>query len=392
MTKILVNPFFVYILSFVIVLFFYSLGWSELFPPITSSVIFFFAATFIIASLFGMLVQHHKRIYYQPTPQNSNRSKFLLTGIVWVGYGMEFIYNKGIPLLMVFQGDLDYDYRLFGIPAFHVLLVTFNSFLAVYFFHQVISRFSITGFIIFTATILPSLLIINRGMLLMMLTACLFIYVSSLKKIRWIQMINLVVLLLIVFYFFGLLGNLRQTGTWSSRYIIESSKATPQFKDSIIPKKYFWTYLYVSSPLANFQTTVNRVDSDRNSWAAFLNFEILPDFISKRTAELAGLTKDSKPQVTDWLNASTFYTGSYVALGWLGVILMFGFFLMTTVAYLFLLRRESNFYGTGLAILNTFVLYCTFDNMYAFSGLCLQLVYPLLFSYLRPSSRIQSAA
>jgi hypothetical protein len=144
----------------------------------------------------------------------------------------------------------------------------------------------------------------------------------------------------------------------------------------------------VSSPLANLQNTINESPPAREEWMPFINYELLPDFISKRTGNLLMVDKRYPVRVEGWLTASTFYSGSYVYLGWSGIVVMYLFFLITTFLYPFILKKDK-YYVTGLAILNTLVLYNTFDNMYAFTGLCFQLIYPVLFSYIKiPRVRI----
>lgn len=379
MARVLANPFYVYIISFMIVLATYSLGWSDLYPPLSFMLIIFFAGTFLLSFFLGLIVESFKRIQYTTIPWRRSMKFWIV--LIWCGYLAEFIYNKGVPLLLIINKNPDYDYRLFGIPTFHVLLTTLNGFLSVYIFHQLISNFKKVRLFYFVLSIIPALLIFNRGMFLMILTSCLFVYLLSLKRIKVINSSILILLMLIVFYFFGLLGNLRQTKgqTISSDVIIENSRASKTFRQSYVPDPYIWTYIYISSPVANFQNTINKA-SENDQWLSFVNYEILPDFISKRTGEKFHIINQRPFQIAEWLTVSTFYSRSYVAVGWLGVICMFIFFIVTTLLCVFIFKRSSKYYVTGLAILNTVVVYNTFDNMYAFTGLIFQLVYPLLFS------------
>jgi hypothetical protein len=161
--------------------------------------------------------------------------------------------------LLLLRGDTGFEYTEFGIPTFHVLLVTLNGFATVYLFHQLISDFNKTTLIQFILMIIPSVLIMNRGMLLMSLTSCLFVYILSLNRIRFRTLVKISLLCLVLFYVFGLLGNIRQTRgrSFSSDIILDISKSTQEFRDSFVPNVYFWSYLYVSSPLANLQNTIN---------------------------------------------------------------------------------------------------------------------------------------
>lgn len=388
MAKILSNPFFIYSMSFAVALCTYSLGWSGLYPSLTITLLVFFGITFVMCFFGGAILQKFGKIQYFNIPPSRNRVSILI--FIWVGYLAEFAYNRGIPLLLLLRGDTGFEYTEFGIPTFHVLLVTLNGFATVYLFHQLISDFNKTTLIQFILMIIPSVLIMNRGMLLMSLTSCLFVYILSLNRIRFRTLVKISLLCLVLFYVFGLLGNIRQTRgrSFSSDIILDISKSTQEFRDSFVPNVYFWSYLYVSSPLANLQNTINESPPAREEWMPFINYELLPDFISKRTGNLLMVDKRYPVRVEGWLTASTFYSGSYVYLGWSGIVVMYLFFLITTFLYPFILKKDK-YYVTGLAILNTLVLYNTFDNMYAFTGLCFQLIYPVLFSYIKiPRVRI----
>jgi oligosaccharide repeat unit polymerase len=378
MTKLLANPFFVYILSFALALLVYSFGWSHLYPNLSTSLLVFFFATFIVSFLFGVIVHSLGRIDYKVIKWNEKTTLYLI--LIWVGYVLEFIYNGGIPILI--SGA---NREQFGIPVFHVFLVTFSSFYSVYLFHQLCSDFKKSRLLLFLLSILPAVLIGNRGMLMMNLTSCLFVYLLSLRTVRLKVVLGITFLVLVIFYLFGVMGNIRQLNTTSSDYILGTSQASESFKNSIIPKEYIWTYLYISSPLANLQQTMYHSPPQNDSWAAFLNYELFPDFISKRTAALLGIEDQKKdvPRIAPWLTVSTWYARSYVYLGWLGIIILFLFFVATTFLYLFALRKSSDYYVVGIAILSTLALYNTFDNMYAFTGLNFQLIYPLLLGYIR---------
>ncbi len=379
MAKLAANPFFVYIIAFGTVLLVYSLGWSELYPDLSVPLVGFLLLTFLVSFFFGVLIHVLRRIEYREIQWSANTNIYLI--LVWLGYGLEFVYNRGIPILMLLSGK-KYDYTLFGIPTFHVFLVTFGSFVSIYMFHQLCSEFTKRRLALFLFSLVPPILIINRGMLLMILTSCLFVYLLSLKRASARNLIVIAILVLVVFFLFGIMGNFRQNDgkNTSSEIILETAKATESFKQSIVPKPYIWPYIYISSPLANLENNIEKAENLESHWIEFVNFEILPDFISKRTAKIFSLTRKSPKLIAPWLTVATIYTNPYLYLGWIGLVLIYGYFLITSLIYFLVLRKSSKYYVTGLAILNTVVLFNTFDNMYYFSGLSLQLIYPVVFS------------
>jgi hypothetical protein len=205
-------------------------------------------------------------------------------------------------------------------------------------------------------------------------------------------------LALLLLYLFGIAGNVRimhQEGRTenitSSEIILKIGDAKSSFRESIIPKEYFWAYLYISSPLANLQQTISNsesVDFTFGRLLSFINFEILPDFVSKRISEFLEVKKMKINQITPALTAGTVYAGSYVYLNWLGLVLMFSFTMLASCSYIILLRRDNVFFITGISILNTLILFNIFSNMFYFSGASFQLVYPLIFSFFRRKKTI----
>jgi hypothetical protein len=387
MNRVITNPFFVYIISFSVVLVVYLFGWSTLYPQISPTLLLFLMIGFVFSMVAGVVLHALKRVGYKEI--DTNDSTGLVIFLIWLSYCLEFAYNRGVPLLLV-MGQSDYDYTQFGIPTFHVFLATFSSFYSVYVFHQLISQRSRRLTFYFLLSIIPGVLIVNRGMVLIILTGCLFVYLSAMSRLRGRIVAFLLIMILVVFYFFGVIGNIRQTNgrTSSSEYILDVGKATDAFKSSVIPKPYFWSYLYISSPLANLQHTMNNSRADV-SWTQFTTFELLPDFISKRIAKILNIQRSAGEKIVPWLTVSTFYAHAFATVGWPGMIIMFLFFAGTTVTYLILLRKNSDYYVTGLALMNTLVLFNTFDNMYAFTGMSLQLVYPLLMAFVKfPRIRI----
>ena len=139
-----------------------------------------------------------------------------------------------------------------------------------------------------------------------------------------------------------------------------------------------WTYVYVASPIATVQHNINLNTSGGTDLSSFFCYELLPDFISKRIGPLFGIKKVEPDLIVEWSNVGSVFSKVYCTLGWLGMIIIFLFLMIIISFYLLLLNKRSTFYVTGVAILNTFVIFNFFDNMIAFSGLSLQLIFPLI--------------
>ena len=389
------NPFFVYILGFSIPLLVYQLGWSNIFPKISFGLVLFLLLTSLYSFLVGCFVYNKKFIVYRDISYDKNIS--IIAVLIFTGFFLEFMYVGHIPLLTILSGK-EYDYTTFGIKSFHVFLVTFNSFYSVYIFHVFLSTMRKRYIAICILMLIMPLLIGSRGMFLLNLSSCLFVYLLSIRKLYFKFVVVLVLLALPLLYLFGIAGNVRsmhQAGRTesitSSDIILKIGDAKGSFRESIIPKEYFWAYLYISSPLANLQKTIANSDSVDLTFGrllSFINFEILPDFVSKRISKFLEVKKMEINQITPALTVGTVYAGSYVYLNWLGLVLMFSYTMFASFIYIILLKKDSTFFITGIAILNTLVLFNMFYNMFSFSGMSFQLVYPLVFSFFRKRNKI----
>jgi len=378
--QFLKNPFYIYIISFSLVLVIYQLEWSELYPSLTAGLTLFFIITFLLALYFGALIDKYLPIRYYAIEEKDKPGRITL--ILYILYGLEFIYNRGIPIVLALKTST-YDYKEFGIPTLHPIIATFSSFYTVYIFHLYLSKKRKRYLLILIFLLLIPILIFNRGMLLINLTSILFVYLLSINKVRIRTILSIVVVAFVVLYFFGVLGNYRITKTPSNKYFLEISKANDKFINSGIPKEYMWGYIYISSPLANLQNNINNHPAVNFRIKDFIIMELLPDFISKRIAPFAGAERSEPKNISSYFIVSTIFCYSYNLLGWAGIYLMFLIISFLVAFYLLLLRKKNPYYITGISILMTFMVYNTFDNMIYFSGISFQLVYPLLWPVLQ---------
>jgi hypothetical protein len=189
-----------------------------------------------------------------------------------------------------------------------------------------------------------------------------------------------------------MVGNLRvnnsyQTNTslFDNSLFLQIGGATDEFKESVIPKEFFWSYIYIASPLANLQETINEFvhekDVNIEDSLVFSVTQILPDFISKRIVSQYNIVIPDDVQITPELNVSTAYAQPYVILGWVGITLFSLFAFSFAFFYILLLKKlDSQFFVVGVVLMNSIFVFSTFNNMFAFTGLSFQLVYPVLFS------------
>ncbi|WYP26053.1 O-antigen polymerase [Alkalihalobacillus sp. FSL W8-0930] len=388
------NPFYIYIYAFVLVIVVYQFNWSNKFPELSSGLILFLLFTFIASFAVGKFVEKNKLIQFEKLYIKNDRSLHTLTIIIYAGYLIEFIYHRTIPLIDLFrEGGI--VYAEFGIPTFHVILVTFHSFVSITVFHLWLSDKKKYYAYIFLLLLIPSVLIFNRGMIIMILICCTYIFILSLKRMKFKNLISLICLALLGLYIFGLMGNLRvndaygvEEDPFKSSLIMSIGGADSKFESSIIPNSFFWGYIYISSPLANFQSTVNESSNSNNDikikdFISWYNNEILYDFIGKRLADEYRIERPDVVQISPELNVGTVYSRSYIYLEWLGPLLTFSFLILSSFIYIIVLRSiKSPFFLIAVSIYSTIFLFNTFSNMINFSGLSFQLAYPLILTFI----------
>ncbi len=377
MYRLLRNPLYIYLIGFALSFIVYMLNWSDLYPKISTDMIVFFAITFFCFGAFGLAINYLKlirRTYSQTSTLLITRSAVILLFF----YLIEFIIEGDIPLLSKLAGRAGVHYMEFGIPLLHGILISFNSFLIAHTFSTYLSTKNKLLLKTYFLLYIPALLFFSRSILMLGLLTSVFIYIHYSKKLRLGNQIKLIVLGVVALYLFGVLGNLRSGGD----YIYEQSKATEKFMESSIPKEFYWTYLYVASPLANFQNTVNKTGKVERDFVGFIFYENFPQIISKNLGATLNIPQRDLVRLIPWLTVGTTYAKSISYLGWLGPYLLFALNLLVYLTIImFMVPRRSNYHITTLSILSVIILLNIFANMLVVTGISFQLVYCVIFAF-----------
>ncbi len=378
----MINPYSSYILSFLLSLGAFWLGWSGLFPPVSQYLILFLLVTFLFH--FGFSFYWKKKLAPALKATDIYFNPIAITIFLYALWSLDFVYEGGVPLLKILLNQ-PYDYRLFGFPSVHVFTVTFSSFFTVYLFALYVSTRKRLYLVLYLVNLFAALLIFSRAMLIFNIISSLFVYFLSSPSISFRLGVLLLAGLISLVFGFGLLGSLRVSFEAKRKYdtelFLDIGEATPSFRKSVIPKDFFWGYIYLASPLANLQYNINTFHVPPFSLGRLMqhiNNEMLFDFISKRTNRLFGLKREAENIIPKKpFNVSTVYSRSFSYQGLTGMIVMAIFVLM--VPWLYIQFLPANRYSlTGIAILNTMYLFLFYDNTIRFTGLGLQLVYPFI--------------
>lgn len=379
--KKITNPNFIYIITFVVPFLFYTLQWSTIYPPLSPQLLGFYLLTFIIAFAAGILVDKLPGFTYKPIPVFRYNS--LVIFFLYVLYALDCWYMGFVPLLAFYAGNASYAGGLeFGIPTIHVLLVTFTLFFAIYLFHQFLSSRKWSVLLSYLSTFIPLILTSQRSSIMYIVIASAFTFVISQRRIAVKKVVRLGVFAIIVLYLFGFLGNLR-SANGDSTFIPRNSGVKEEFLESWIPNEFYWSYLYIASPVANLQNNINIEQNVVPNYPEFFVFEMIPDFLAKKIIQNYSLVRREFNQINPFLNVGTIYARPFSYLSWAGMFIIF-FYLMILMNLYYLVIRQSYMYGTtGLAMMFSMIALGNFDNSIMWSAYSFPLFYPFLFSVIR---------
>jgi hypothetical protein len=366
------NPFFTYIISFGSVLFAYQWGWSEIYPVLSYDLLLFLISTFVLSLFFGIYTKKmlDRKMRCDEGEGGLSDRVFLL---LVLGFLLDFVYYGGVPLNILIQTG-NYNHTEFGIPTLHVAIVTFGGTYSAVKFSNYLNFKNPKFLMQAVIPVIYDILIVNRGAALIAMVSWLSVIIVRRGGLGLKRGFISLALLLGILYLFGILGNARA----GVDAIKEIGRPTETFAGSKVPDSFFWTYIYLTSPLANLQETLNKSENNILRFPELIFSEITPDFISKRILPIVGDGERTEtPQVDRALNVATIYGRSYVYLGLPGLVIMFMTLAVTILVYVNLIRR-SIYRVPALALLNILVVFCVFDNMIAFTGMSLQLLWILL--------------
>lgn len=383
--KKIANPNFIYIITFMIPVLVYTLGWSTIYPVLTTQLFTFYLVSFLIAFVMGVLINQLPGFKYKPIPV------FKYNGYVIIGllilHAINVLYAGYVPLIAIVSGNQTYaDNRFSGIPTFHVILTTFTLFFAIYIFHQYLSNRKWSLLLLYISSILPFVFYLNRSGMMYIIIGSLFMYFISQKKLYVKKLIGLITFALICIYLFGYLGNLRST-SGDKTWILRATGATDKFLENRVPNEFYWGYLYITSSVASLQNNINVEKNVVPEYKGFVVNEMIPDFISKKISSITSIPVREFNQMTSWLNVGTIYANSFSYLSWLGMGIIFIYLMLLMNLYYVIIKRSYLYGATGIAMMFTMIAFANFSNSLSFSFFSFPLFYPFLFSILKGYKR-----
>ncbi|GEM_PF-3248795 len=375
----LINPFYIYCATFSLSIFIYSWGWSSIYPEISYSLIFFLLCTFSISVILGRVFSRCQN--FSSGKERRFRNHYLLLDIIFyliIFLGILDVSLTGyVPFL-----DRSRNHLEFGFPVLDPIFNSLSIFFSVFFFQTFLESRRKRYIIYLLIIIVLQLFIFRRSTVIWILTASTFLFIRYRKQIRAIVLLSSLLFIPLISYGFGLYGNVRND--LGKSYIMNELGPSEYFKSSGINSNHYLTYLYLSSPLANLQNTINQENGFTNDGELkdFLFYSILPQSLTKRIERPLKLSAPEYNLIHPHLIVGTFLFLSFSSLGWLGMILMILYLIIYIITCLVVIRRWDSFSMTTYSILVTTVALLTFANFLNRLDVMLTLfVYPVVFHY-----------
>lgn len=258
---------------------------------------------------------------------------------------IEIVDFGGLPLLNIFTG-LPALHSEFGIPTLHGFANMVYFILLSYCLHNFLKGKGNGRYIIIL--LLWPILLVSRGMFMIALLVAGYHYVAS-KRFRLSSAILFFLVVGIANYFlFGLLGQ--------SRASFDMSEALGTDRETSI--YFLWFYVYLVSPLANLQNTIDTIYLESNGFPLATVLPIIPSVLKSIFGLDFTFGTYSGIMVEKFLNASTGFMAPYLDLKHLGIVVLSAFygFISAIVKY-----RSLNGSAFSICLLNTLLVLNIFN-------------------------------
>lgn len=374
----LINPFILFPFAFLFLIGMYSLGWSNLFPKLTVTTYIFISLLCAIFLIIGLVINKLGIIaYFNLTKEKIEKEKPLMVILILsILFFLDVAYSGVVP---IFAGDID-QYESFGMPIVDPLILSLIIFYSIYWFHIYLSTKykKFLFYILFNFTI--CILMARRAALVYVFLGFLFMYVQKIKSVKVLSLVVIIILIVGFSSLFGYLGNAK--AGLDDDHATTYMGASDNFYKTGVANVHYITYLYVCSPIANFQLTINKKDY-KDSFGALIVGNYIPDFIANKITNLLDIQWENRDieMVIDVLNVGTYFVGGYVTYGWLGVAVSCLFMIFFAFSIYFLYPKNSPYQPTVNAFLCAIFLMALFANVFRLSAVCFVFIIPLFINF-----------
>jgi len=334
------NPLFVYAGLWTFILFLASMQLTNQLLPLNVSTVLVVLANIATAFLlYAVVTGRRRRRRFTGALHDDPRALPVLRWLVrrmtaaWVaGTAIEIVVAGGLPIVWVLMGRTDKDYRNFGLPTFHGLMIaTYLFILTSTFLDYCMTRRRVLLFRVVLLLLWP-LLLVNRGAAVWALLELAAVYLLT-HRVSGRLVARIAAVALTAVIAFGLLGDLR---AGANRALIRGI-VRPEFRwvADYLPTGFVWVYLYVTAPINN---VVAGIDSLKPNYVLYYSVAnlvptVIRDRIFTRTYPLS--------LVNEAFNTSTWYASFLSDLGIAPAILIVALLQWIAIVYYVRARQRE---------------------------------------------------
>lgn len=335
--------FRIYALLWIFILFLYNLKWSKYSIPLDFNLIVFLIVVITSSLMLGMKKGNSRIKKYDIVDENKIKNAKKHVVLIWIGFILNFIYAGYVPIIGILSGRNEYV-EFPGIPTLYPFLFTLTL---VYFYYLCYLYFlkKDRNLIIYAMSLLFVFFCVYSRSLMAFAAIGAFLIkmlVQSKGKKKNKKMMNYVILFLmvaIVCFLFGCLGNMRYGYAWNDNSYIQTLGLYDNYP-SWLPKQYMWIYSYLISPLANLNYNIVYHNTHNDIGRFFVTF--IPEFISKRYFSDAVISSAKETLlIRTYFNAQTGFVEPYYSFGIVGCYISY-FVMVAYISILNILNRKNH--------------------------------------------------
>lgn len=361
MRKILINPFYLYAISWTLTLVFYKIRIIKVFPELSFELEFFLSFSILFSIFLG------KNLKIKKLKFNQNFEDKILFGVIIIGWIITFLYEKTIPLVEILKktGYIYLDFK--GIPTISAFIYTLTTYHSIKVFIQYLKFNKKKYLVFFGVEVLFYFLTYRRGPILIIFIANFLSYLY-IRKVKYI-LLKGIIFGFITIYIFGILGNIRHGFSPLDTKMLKMIVSLNSEKSLVDP--LLWGYTYITSPLSNLQYTLD-INNIKVDIIEYIRVSFFPDFIQKR---LPGAT--NVKLLISSLNVQTIFNASIINLGIIGSWISYIIYMSFGWIYIKIMKRTEYIFIV-LILLGMMNIFSIFTNMYVNSSIGITLMYPLV--------------
>ncbi len=308
--KMILNPALLYASLWTLLLFLYSLRFSDLLLPLSTDAFLFFSASismFLLGYILFIIISKKCLIYiklnheiYKEWIFSRHTTKVLsiLTKVLIVGLITELIYFQNVPLVSLLGIGKIIRYTEFGFPGIHGLLnATLLVIITILFVRHLYKPSKLNFTLILLAFSWP-ILLVTRQLFLTIAVQLIFLYIL-IKGASFKGFVKIILMIFGLIFIFGYIGDLRS----GRDGIIALARPTIEYPD-YLPSGLLWAYIYIVSPLNN---VVNNVNITPYYAPIGTISGLIPSFARNYLIELLGISPPAWELVNETLNVSSMH-------------------------------------------------------------------------------------